>query len=125
MATEASAKPDLRDRMLARVDRLDAFYARRGPVFRVGWVVVGVVLSLGGLALLALPGPGLLVVLLGLGMLAPAFPWARGLLRRSITWADRWQDWITATPGRKRLAAVLGLLGLALAAFAGWWLFLR
>ncbi len=51
--------------------------ARRVVVFLVGMTVV-----LGGVALLVLPGPGTLVVPIGLAILAIEFAWARRWLRR-------------------------------------------
>ena len=44
----------------------------------VGATVVGI-----GLALLVLPGPALVVIPIGLGILAVEFEWARRLLRRA------------------------------------------
>jgi len=39
--------------------------------------VTGVVLVLAGILMLVLPGPGLLVILIGLALLATEFAWAR------------------------------------------------
>jgi len=47
-----------------------------------GVAVVGVVLIAVGAALLLLPGPGLLVIALGLGVLATEFAWPRRLLQQ-------------------------------------------
>lgn len=44
---------------------------------RVAVTVLGVVLVVAGVALLVLPGPGLLIVLAGLVVLANEYPWAR------------------------------------------------
>jgi uncharacterized protein (TIGR02611 family) len=61
-----------------REDTVDE--AERHLVLRVVRVVAGVVVLLIGLALLALPGPGLLAVALGLGLLASEVPFAARLL---------------------------------------------
>jgi Flp pilus assembly protein TadB len=45
-------------------------------------VVVAVVGFTIGIAMLLLPGPGLLVIAVGLGILGAEFVWARRLLRR-------------------------------------------
>jgi hypothetical protein len=45
-------------------------------------IVGGFTLLPVGVALLALPGPGLLVIALGLALLAGEFAWARNLLDR-------------------------------------------
>ena len=47
-------------------------HARRTAVFIAGWAVV-----LAGVSMLILPGPGLLVVVAGLSILAVEFAWAR------------------------------------------------
>lgn len=46
-------------------------------------VVVGLVLTVAGIILLPLPGPGGLVIILGLTVLAVEFEWAREALKRS------------------------------------------
>ncbi len=57
---------------------------RRLPrtVRRGGAMVVGVILLATGAALLVLPGPGLLLIALGLGVLATEFVWPRKLLQQ-------------------------------------------
>lgn len=48
------------------------------------WILVltvGVLVALAGVALLPLPGPGSVVILLGLAILAIEFPWARRWLK--------------------------------------------
>jgi uncharacterized protein (TIGR02611 family) len=49
---------------------------------RIGVLVVGLALLAVGAALLVLPGPGLLVIVGGLALLATEFAWARRLLLR-------------------------------------------
>jgi uncharacterized protein (TIGR02611 family) len=44
--------------------------------------VVGATVALLGVAMLVLPGPGVLVLFLGLSILAAEFAWARSLLKR-------------------------------------------
>ncbi len=120
-----SDRPDLSDRLRARLERLEAFYRRRGKPVQVVWIVLAVVVTLAGLALLALPGPGALVFLLGLGMLAPAFGWARTLLHRGIELGDRFHDWSEATPVRRFAVRVTGVVGALLGIAAVVWWFVR
>jgi uncharacterized protein (TIGR02611 family) len=47
--------------------------------------VVGFTVLLIGLAMIVLPGPALLVIPLGLGILATEFVWARSLLKKVKT----------------------------------------
>jgi Putative transmembrane protein (PGPGW) len=55
--------------------------AERGLIRRVVRIVAGFVLVFVGLALLVLPGPGLLVIAAGLGLLSRDVPFARRWLR--------------------------------------------
>lgn len=53
---------------------------------RMAWraiiVVIGVTVLVAGVAMLVLPGPGLLVIVGALAILASEFAWARHLLKR-------------------------------------------
>ncbi|HEX6676167.1 MAG TPA: PGPGW domain-containing protein [Actinomycetes bacterium] len=49
---------------------------------RLAVLVVGLVLLVAGILLLVLPGPGLLVTMAGLAVLATEYEWARRLLAR-------------------------------------------
>lgn len=61
-----------------------AHHKRRHPVYRGAFVVLGIVLTLGGIAMLALPGPAFVVIPIGLAMLSLEFTWAERLLDRSL-----------------------------------------
>ena len=50
---------------------------------RVVIAVVGATVILIGLTLLVLPGPGLLIIIVGLAVLATEFAWAQGLLHKA------------------------------------------
>ena len=52
------------------------------PLRRVVVLIAGGAMLLAGLVMLVTPGPGLVVILVGLAMLASEFPWARWLLTR-------------------------------------------
>jgi uncharacterized protein (TIGR02611 family) len=49
---------------------------------RIAVLVVGLLLIVAGILLLVLPGPGLLVTMAGLAVLATEYEWARRLLAR-------------------------------------------
>jgi uncharacterized protein (TIGR02611 family) len=57
-----------------------ALFIRRSGK-RIAVTVVGGFLVIVGIALLVLPGPGLLVIILGLGILATEYVWAERLLK--------------------------------------------
>ena len=68
--------------------------ARNGK--RMAIFVVGMVLVAGGLAMLVLPGPGLLVIIAGLAVLATEFAWAERLLDRAKEQATKAKDKATS-----------------------------
>jgi uncharacterized protein (TIGR02611 family) len=83
----------------------------RSRFYRVPFALVGFTLVLAGLALLVLPGPGLLVIAAGLAMLALEFTWAERVLERTL---ERMSDTSTRVRRLSRLEkAVSTLAGLA------------
>jgi hypothetical protein len=73
------------DLTVSLVDRSSPPLARRlipEQVRRVIVITAGTLVTVVGIGLLALPGPGILVVFFGLGLLAKELPWARRLLDR-------------------------------------------
>lgn len=89
--------------------------AANAPVnhaYRIGVGVVGFVILIGGAAAIPLPGPGWLVVIGGLFVLATEFTWAERLLEFTKKQVKSWTDWVTRQPLWVRL-----LIALATAAF--------
>ncbi|MDQ1288503.1 MAG: hypothetical protein QG622_2068 [Actinomycetota bacterium] len=83
--------------------------------------IVGASITVGGLVLVPLPGPGWLIVFVGLAILASEFDWAQRLLdfgRRHVRawthWLMRQRMWIRVSmsllTGAFVLAVVLGLI---------------
>ena len=52
------------------------------PIRWVGVAIVGSVFIIAGIAMLVLPGPGLVFIALGVAVLATEFAWAESILRR-------------------------------------------
>ncbi|KRF30626.1 PGPGW domain-containing protein [Nocardioides sp. Soil805] len=73
----------LTPRALEVLTRVEA-WAHRGPVravvVKIGVSVLGPLLVVAGVAMLVLPGPGLVVMALGGGLLALEYDWARRVL---------------------------------------------
>lgn len=65
---------------------------------RIIVIVIGGTLLLLGLALLVLPGPGVLVLLGGLGVLATEFVWAKVWLNKLRSSFPRWKSSKEARP---------------------------
>lgn len=56
---------------------------------RIAVSIAGFVLIAAGLAMLVLPGPGLVVIILGLAVLATEYAWAATMLERTRAYAAR------------------------------------
>jgi uncharacterized protein (TIGR02611 family) len=80
--------------MIERVRERKEQHKQRGKIYRAAWVVLGGIVILGGLALSlpGIPGPGLLLVAVGLGMLALEFDRAERLLEKVLVRVERWSD---------------------------------
>jgi len=88
--------------------------------WRVVVLVVGVLIILGGVAMLALPGPGWAAIFIGLAVLATEFDWAQRLLHRVRARvhaaAEKAKD-----PKRRRLVLLLTAVILVAGIALGWW----
>ena len=79
--------------------------------------ILGVGLLAVGLAMMVLPGPGILVIVAGLAVLATEYVWARSLLDRAKNQAEKVQEAAVASRWRTAGTVVfaLGMLGLGVA----------
>lgn len=98
-----------RRRLLDGVRERRRRHLERNRLVRIGFAVFGFLVVLAGLAMLVLPGPGLLVIAIGLGILALEFAWAERLLERTV---DKMEDAAETV----RRASVAQQLALAAAA---------
>jgi uncharacterized protein (TIGR02611 family) len=67
-------------------------------VRRVFLIIAGFTLLLAGVIMLVTPGPGLVVIFLGLGLLAAEFVWARRLMDRIKREGGKWRDAVIGPP---------------------------
>jgi uncharacterized protein (TIGR02611 family) len=121
MATEESAparQPDETPELLVKLRERKARHKRRHPVHRAGVVALGFLIVLVGIVLSGpgVPGPGIAVILVGLGFLALEFDRAERLLERAIIWADIAAIRAEQTSTTQRVIAAL-LTAVAVAAF--------
>ena len=74
--------------------------ARRSTdhAYRIGVGIVGGLVVALGLATIPLPGPGWLIVIAGLFVLATEFLWAERLLEFTKKHVKRWTDWVAGRP---------------------------
>ncbi len=84
--------------------RVIARNAKRLMVF-----IAGVAVLLAGLAMLALPGPGVLVIILGLVILATEFAWAERVLDRTTSTAAGAANKLTDNRKGRTALALSGL----------------
>jgi uncharacterized protein (TIGR02611 family) len=108
------------------IERLQARRVRhlaRSRIYRVVFAVAGFTVLAAGLAMLVLPGPGIVVIVIGLTLLALEFAWAERMLERAV---DRMERARLATTEATRWQKIFGALALvagsaaALAAVLYW-----
>jgi uncharacterized protein (TIGR02611 family) len=107
---EAPRKRRLLDGVRERREK----HLERNRIVRVVVAVFGFLVVLAGLAMLVLPGPGLLVIAIGLGILALEFVWAERLLERTVDKMDDAADAVKRS-SRKQQALGVSLLALGVA----------
>jgi uncharacterized protein (TIGR02611 family) len=124
MATEESASPRNADdtpELLIKLRERKARHKQRHPLHRAGVVVLGFLIVLVGIVLSGpgVPGPGIAVILVGLGFLALEFDRAERLLERAIIWADLAAIRAEQTSTMQRvLAGVVAAIAVAAFVFA-------
>ncbi|HEY3050406.1 MAG TPA: PGPGW domain-containing protein [Gaiellaceae bacterium] len=109
-------KPGARGRFFDGMKERRERHRMRNRIVRIAAALGGFLIMLVGIILIPLPGPGLLVVAVGLGVLALEFAWAEHLLERTL---DRLSDAGEKVRRASRLEqALVGLLGALVAAAA-------
>lgn len=121
MATEDAAQPagDDRPELLIKLQERKERHKRRHILHRIAIVIVGILIVIAGVVMSGpgVPGPGIVTIVLGLGLLALEFDWAERWLERVIIWGDRATERAERTTKRQRVVAGT-LTALAVAAFA-------
>jgi uncharacterized protein (TIGR02611 family) len=90
--------------------------------WRVAVAIGGLVVVIFGVVLLVVPGPGWVVIFLGLSIWATEFSWARSLLVFARRQVGKWTAWMRRQP--RWLGIVIGGAGLVLVGAVVWWQFL-
>jgi uncharacterized protein (TIGR02611 family) len=111
--------------MIERIRERKEHHKQRGKLYRAGWVVAGVIVILvgGALSLPGVPGPGLLLVLFGLGMLALEFDRAERLLEKILGRVEHVVDQAQDAPRWQQIlggAVTVAAMVAVVAAFVLW-----
>jgi uncharacterized protein (TIGR02611 family) len=93
----------------------------RAKARRVAIAIAGGVVLVAGFAMLVLPGPGIIVIIAGLGILATEFVWARKALDIAKERAAKAKDMATTPANRGRIIMIAGAGITVAAALAAWW----
>ena len=101
-------RPSIR-RLRERKER----HQQRGKIYRIAFAAIGIMIILLGVILIPLPGPGWLIVAIGVGMLALEFDRMERLLERIL-------DRVEATSERLSNPQKLLIGLLAIVGAAGW-----
>ena len=89
--------------------------------WRVGVALIGLLIVVAGVVLLPLPGPGWLIIFLGIGVWATEFVWAERLLQRTRNFLRSWAAWVAGQPRwSQAVIAGAGLVLVGGVAIAGW-----
>jgi uncharacterized protein (TIGR02611 family) len=107
---QAGRRPPLIERVRARQER----HRERNRVYRVVFATLGFLVLAAGVVMLVTPGPGVAVIILGLGMLALEFAWAERWLERIVETAEEAVDQVThGSPVRRALLVGAGIAAAA------------
>ena len=112
--SEQAEAPRHRSQLAEKLARRRESHKQRSRVYRGLFIVAGAVVTLGGVALLALPGPAFVVIPIGLAMLAMEFDWAERWLEKALDKAAAAQQGAAnASPAQKALGIAATVLGIA------------
>jgi len=102
-------------------ERRESIRRRPGAyrMYRVVLGVIGAAIVVGGLALVPLPGPGWVIVFLGLALLATEFTWAARVEKFARDQVRAWTQWLGRQPIPVRVLVGILTFALVLALFYG------
>ena len=86
-------------------------------IYRIAVGVVGLIVVAVGVVAVPAPGPGWLIVFLGVSIWASEFEWAQRLLRRGRGVLSSWTRWIEASTWWVRIGVALGTAAVVAAIF--------
>jgi uncharacterized protein (TIGR02611 family) len=100
--------------LIERVRARQRRHRQRNRIYRVAFAAAGFIVLLAGVVMLVTPGPGIPVIILGLGMLALEFSWAERWLERLLEKAEAAVEQVAQGSPLQRAALVgLGVVSVA------------
>lgn len=89
------------------LDKVNGFWGRLlsalpHPVRWFFSVIIGFLIVIIGIIMMPLPGPGILIVLVGLTLLSLEFEWARQLVKEGEQWMERIVRAVKSKWGKKK-----------------------
>jgi uncharacterized protein (TIGR02611 family) len=100
--------------LIERVRARQHRHRQRNRIYRVAFAAVGFIVLLAGIVMLVTPGPGIPVIILGLGMLALEFSWAERWLERLLEKAEAAVEQVAqGSPLQRAALVVLGVVSVA------------
>jgi uncharacterized protein (TIGR02611 family) len=113
------AQEDDRPELLIKLQERKLRHKQRHIVHRAAVVVAGVLIVCVGIVLTlpGVPGPGIVTIIVGVGLLALEFDRAERWLERVIIWGDRTAERAEQTTTKQRVVAGIAT-ALAIGAFA-------
>jgi len=114
-----SERTGLRAAASAQRERIRA-KRKVGFAYRVFIAALGAVVIVAGVILLPFPGPGWLVIFVGLGVLASEFAWAGRLLDYAKKRVGQWSRWVRKQSPAVRVALAIAMLMIVAAALYGY-----
>jgi uncharacterized protein (TIGR02611 family) len=118
---ESERRP--RPKLIEKLEAQRATHRERNRLFRIGFGIVGALVTLGGVVMLVTPGPAFVLIPIGLAMLSLEFVWAERLLEKSLQQAQMAQEKAAQTTRTQRIFGLIaGALAIAACALAVlWW----
>jgi uncharacterized protein (TIGR02611 family) len=95
---------------IQKLQRRKERHRQRPAVVRWGVVVLGVLITVAGVVMTGpVPGPGFLIIPVGLALLALQFEWAERLLEKAVVWADDAREKARNRSKGEKIASGIGI----------------
>ncbi|MEA2295736.1 MAG: hypothetical protein QOE86_3375 [Solirubrobacteraceae bacterium] len=108
-----------RSKWADKLEERRARHLERGRIYRIAFTVLGVLVTVAGVAMLVTPGPAFVVIPIGLAMLAMEFAWAESALEQALVKAEKAQASAKDASIAQKISTALAVVLVVGAAVAG------